>query len=189
MIESRLVRADTLLFNTDYLGIYETEDGYTYVHEMKAADGCKVAVVPYAFLPPDNSFFCLAVVERCRPDDPMPQICSMTGKCEETDLDDLRVAALRELKEEAGIEAGYWDLNDFGVIYPSKSMDTKVYAFGVDVTNQNIAFGQATGDGTEAEAAMSRKWLDIYQIADCTDPILHAVVYRLFSDTGYLARQ
>lgn len=188
MKTSRLVQADTLLFNTDYLGIFETSDGYTYVHEMKAADGCKVAVVPYAFLPPDNSFFCLAVVERCRPDDTMPQVCSMTGKCEVEDLDDLRLAALRELKEEAGIEAEYWDLNDFGIIYPSKSMDTKVYAFGVDVTGKNIQFGEALGDGTEAEENMTRKWLDIYQIADCTDPILHAVVYRLFADTGYLTQ-
>lgn len=181
---SRLIQADSTLFSTEYLSLVETDDGMTYCHENLAAKGMKVAVVPYAFL--DGEFFCLAAYERCRPNDPNPQLCSMTGKCEESDLDDLRAAALRELKEEAGIDADYWSLTDFGMVYPSKSMDTAVYCFGVDVTQSDIKFGEAIGDGSQEEAEMGRKWLNVYQIGECTDPILHAVIFRLFADTGVL---
>lgn len=173
---SRLVKADELLFNTDWLGIYTTPDDYTYCTEMKAAGGNKVAVLPYHVMPDTGDFYFMGVVERCQAKVTSPILCSITGKCE-TDETDLRETAIRELQEEAGLDASVDDLIDLGSIYPSKSMDTEVFCFAVPFVSVDLV--EATGDGTAEEEEAYPKWVKMDGVKDCQDPIIHTMVLRL----------
>jgi len=103
------------------------------------------------------------------------KFASITGGVEH---DDVEGTALLELKEEAGIIASKYELIKLGIVYPSKSQDTIVHLFGVDITGKEI--GEATGDGSNHEKnAYCKMSDDIEQLIACKDPLNLVMFLRL----------
>lgn len=177
MKSSRLVVADTALFKTDWLGIYQVDgdSDYTYVHEEKAYKGEKVGLLPFRYDNYGRTQY-LAVKEQCSPRSEDQLICAITGKVD--DGETVSETAVRELEEEAGYAAVYFDdLIPLGLFYPSKSMDTQIHCYAVHV--EDCLRVEATGDGSEEEEEMSRVWLYKWELVHSYDPLLSAMALAL----------
>jgi 8-oxo-dGTP pyrophosphatase MutT (NUDIX family) len=117
----------------------------------------------------------LARLEVCPAHGPELELCSITGGVEPEET--IEQAALQELWEEAGFRANEYDLISLGQVHPSKSADTIVYLFAIDVggTPQSTP----KGDGTEWEKDASVEWVDHKQGVHIYDPLFVTSMTRL----------
>ena len=150
-------------------------DEYVYSHE-KRCGGAIVAVLPFKVV--GNTFHYLARMEAtpCHQNDEI-KFTSITGG---VDNGDIKGTVINELKEEAGVVATEDELIDLGFVYPSKSQDTKVYLFAINVTDKEI--GEALGDGSRHEANAYVEWSDDFnKLLYCTDPFNVVITARLMT--------
>ena len=162
---------DNILFQNKFLAIVD-RDGYTFLREVRC-DGKIVAMLPFRRLVNQIEF--LARLEVCPPHGPELELCSITGGVDPEET--VPEAARQELWEEAGYEASEKELVPLGEVRPSKSSDTIVYLFAVDVTEKEQM--TAPGDGTAYEAGASVQWVDFDQGLQITDPLFVTAMARL----------
>jgi len=164
---------DKVLFHNQYLAVIE-RDSYTFCREIRC-DGTIVSLLP--FRTSDDEWEFLARLEVCPAHGPELERCSITGGVEPGES--VEEAARQELWEEAGYRVGVDDLISLGQVRPSKSADTIVHLFAVDVTEKSRS--TPPGDGTCFEASASVEWVDYDQGIQIVDPLFVTAITRLQS--------
>jgi 8-oxo-dGTP pyrophosphatase MutT (NUDIX family) len=164
---------DKVLFHNPYLAVIE-RDGYIFAREVRC-NGVIVCLLPFRITPDYPEF--LARLEICPAHGPELERCSITGGVESGES--IQEAAFQELWEEAGYRVKVDDLISLGLMRPSKSADTVVHLFAVDVTGQSQS--PPPGDGTRFEATASVEWVNEEQGLEIADPLFVAAMARLKS--------
>jgi 8-oxo-dGTP pyrophosphatase MutT (NUDIX family) len=164
---------DRILYENEFLAIVE-RDGYTFSREVR----CKeiiVSVLPFRFENNDLEF--LARPEICPAHGPELERCSITGglKPELT----IEETVLQGLWEEAGYRATLDELVSLKQVRSSKSSDTRVYPFAINVSHKQQTPPQ--GDGTVLEATASVEWIDYDQGLQIEDPLFITMMTRLLN--------
>jgi len=165
------------LAGNKWLELRETEDGYTYVHEVRC-DGRIVAVLVYD----GESSRILGRYEYTPCHHERIKLCSITGGMDEQG-ENPKQTAIRELLEEAGIEATADELEDLGTVWPSKAADTVVYLFAIDGHGKELQ--DVIGDGTIGEEGASVKWISMEDAIRSGDAILHSLLVRRMLVGGF----
>lgn len=162
---------DKTLFENRFLAVIE-RDGYTFSREVRA-NGHLVSLLP--FRDTDQGREYLERIEICPAHSMEPDHYSITGGLEndETPL----ACAATELYEEAGYRVEQTELIDLGTVRPSKSADTVVHLFAVDVTGK--VQHDAPGDGTRWEQNAGVRWVDLAEAITNRDPLFFAAILRL----------
>lgn len=164
---------DKVLFRHPYLAVIE-RDGYFFVREVRC-NGVIVCLLPFRVTPDQLEF--LARVELCPAHGPELERCSITGGV--APGQSIKETALQELWEEAGYRVEADALMSLGSLRPSKSADTIVHLFAVEVSGQ--AQSPPPGDGTRFEATASVEWVNEEQGLAIADPLFVAAMARLTS--------
>lgn len=162
---------DRLLFCNQYLAVIDRA-GYTFAREVRCG-GVIVAVVPFRTM--GTILECLARVEVCPAHGPERKQCSITGGLEPGKT--VTECARQELYEEAGYIVEEHELISLGQVRPSKSADTLIHLFVVDVTTKFPHVG--LGDGSLLEENASVEWVSYDQGLHITDPLFVTAIARL----------
>lgn len=168
-----LLSSDKTLFRNRFLAIIE-RDGYTFTREVRC-DGTIVALLPFRSVPGEPRREFLARREVCPAHGPELEYCSITGGLEPGQS--VTETACLELLEETGYQATEAELIKLGVVRPTKSADTEVHLFAVDVTGKTAA--TPTGDGTRFEIGSSVTWVSAAQGLQIADPLIVTAIARL----------
>lgn len=190
-----------------WLELRRSLDGYTYSHEVRCR-GIIVSILPFrlrkkllAPFSPKNlhAYEFLMRFERNPAHDlrevyeDIPfEMCSITGGLEASKS--VRETALHELHEEAGVKihtakdplvgkepgavTGY-DLVPLGTCRPSKSADTTVALFTVDLGD--VPREEAKGDGSQGEQGAYCDWRGSRDVIDSKDPLAHVSLLRFLN--------
>jgi 8-oxo-dGTP pyrophosphatase MutT (NUDIX family) len=162
---------DRVLFRNQYLAVID-RDGYTFTREVRC-DGVVVAILPFRRSGEELEF--LARVEVCPAHGPAPERCSITGGLEPGQS--VVEAAQQEVWEEAGYVVDTYELLSLGQVRPSKSADTCVHLFAVDVTAKPQH--APPGDGSSLEKHASVEWVTYKQGIHIADPLFVTALTRL----------
>ena len=159
------------LFENKFISTFETDEGYVFSHDSRC-NGQIVAILP--FIPDPLQFLIRFEVTPCHQNGEIYN-SSITGGVEN---DDVEETAIQELEEEAGLIAEKFELINIGIIYPSKSQDTVIHLFGLDITGKEI--GEAMGDGSLFETlAYCKLSSNIDDIISSKSPLNHVMLLRL----------
>ena len=131
----------------DWLSIKKIDDWYEYCHD-EVCNGKGVAILGFKKIE-DGTYRFVGRYENCPCHFDGITLTSLTGMVEEEKGDTIESTAVKEMKEEAGIDITEDDLIYMGIVKESKMKDKKQYLFGVDVTDKEIS--KSIGDGTEGE--------------------------------------
>ena len=164
---------DYIMYDNEWLQLRETPDGYVYAHEAKG-NGKGVAVLAYRNR--DGVVEVAGRYERCPCHHDDFALTSLTGQLDgdEEPID----AAVRELKEESGIDATRSEMKPLGTVRPGKQTDTTMWLFAVDAGDRDI--GEALGDGTEGERGAYCQWVSLVDAVTSKSPVLACLVARTF---------
>ena len=163
-----------ILSKNEWLELRETENGYVYSHEY-ASGGKGVAVLAYR-----DEYGKIEIVGRhecCPCHDDHVALTSLTGQVDGNEYPE--DTAVRELKEEAGISVTRGELCFLGAVRPSKSADTTMWLFSVNVGHRDI--GEIVGDGTPGERGAFCIWVPMKRAIFSKCPIFACLVARNFS--------
>jgi len=177
--------SDKVLYANDWLSLRETPGGYTYAHEEKGR-GQGVAVLAYR----TNPLRIVGRFEECPPHrDGGLALCALTGQIDQADqtIESPRAAAVRELKEEAGIDADFTEMKDLGRVKNGKQTDTDIYLFSVDVGGREI--DEAVGDGTRGERGAYCEWVKPWMAIQSKDPLLAMMAARVQASLDWDAKR
>lgn len=174
LVAQHAKNGDTILYDNEWLQMRETPDGYVYSHEAKS-DGLGVAVLAYRRVGDDIQVAGRYERTPCHRDG--IALTSLTGLVDKAGEDPVGTA-VRELKEEAGIDAIRSEMQPLGEVRPSKQADTVMHLFAIDVGDRDI--GKAVGDGTAGEADAYCKWVTLTDACLSKSPVLAALLVRTF---------
>lgn len=162
-----------LLYDNKWIQLRET-DNYVYSHESRC-NGKIIAVLP--FIPKPFKYLARYEGTPCQANGVI-KFCAITGGVEH---DDPIATTLLELKEEAGVVATADELIDLGTVYPSKSQDTVIYLYGIDITGKTWTT-TPTGDGSEHErTAYCELSSDQLSLINGQDPLNIVMFSRLIA--------
>ena len=166
---------DPVLWEDEWLAIKQVDGWYTYSHSIKS-DGKGVAVLAYCKEP---SLKVLGRYENTPCHGDGVALASLTGMVDHGGEGELETA-VRELEEEAGVVADKENFKDLGTSRPSKSSDTTMYLYAVEVEFKE---GKLTGsgDGTKGEDGAYCKFVSLKDAIESKDPILATMVARLLT--------
>jgi 8-oxo-dGTP pyrophosphatase MutT (NUDIX family) len=162
---------DKVLFQNEFLAVID-RDGYVFSREVRC-DGVIVSILP--FRQQDEALEFLARLEVCPAHGPELERCSITGGLQEGKT--VAETAVQELLEESGYRATVAEMIGLGKVRPSKSSDTTVYLFAVDVSGKTPELPE--GDGTPLEATASVEWVSREQGIQIEDPLFVTMLSRL----------
>lgn len=165
-----------VLKKTNYISLKEIQcpekniEGYIYSHENRC-NGHIVAILPFTFERLNLNFLLRYELTPCW-DMEHNQVSSITGGVESDNPED---DALRELKEEAGYDVPKEELVDLGTCFSSKSNDTLIHLYTVNLMNYKK--DEAEGDGSYLEDQAYCFWSN--SIDHAVDPLVFILHYRL----------
>lgn len=171
------------LFGNDFLSIFETKDGYTFV---KNRTGRGIAFLGYK--KDKDKILYMVRFEKVPPRNPskpfkeLPiSLVSLTGMIEngESPIE----TVIREVKEESGFKVTKKDLISLGFVCPNKSVNEKVFLFCADLTEKKQ--GRANGDGTVHEKESYCEFVDFEKLLESDDPLLHSLFMRFSKKIVY----
>ena len=171
-------RQDKMLFHNDWLSLKEKDGKYVYSHEERC-NGHMVAVLGWRSK--EQSLEILGRYEVCPAHDDGLKLCSLTGGIDKNNGDWEKLAlefAEKELKEESGITIPKKKFKSLGIVRPTKSTDTYVHLFSVELMNEE-PLSEPEGDGSEGEKGSYCKWVSYDEAVNCKDPLLHSMMLRL----------
>ena len=90
--------------------------------------------------------------------------------------------AQQELWEEAGYKAEQKEFINLGQVRPSKSSDTIVHIFGINVTKKIQS--KPKGNGSYYEKNASVEWIDYKSGIQIVDPLFVTAITRLLNKLG-----
>jgi hypothetical protein len=117
-----LSERDEVLWRGKYLSVCLRDGWYEF---LRNGTGHLVAVLGYW----GNHF--LGRYEVCPPHNANYQMCALTGGVEQGE--DPLAAAIREVKEEAGLDTEATQYRSLGTVRPSKASDTVAHLFACDL--------------------------------------------------------
>jgi 8-oxo-dGTP pyrophosphatase MutT (NUDIX family) len=159
------------LFSNEWIGVYETPNNYVYTHEERSGGR---GVLVLGFRENDGEVETLGRFEIVPCHGPKTKLVGLTGGCESKDA---KEDAVRELYEEGGYKVKKSDLIDLGTVNVSKSSDTILYLYAVDL--KEFDQEEAPGDGSEGEKDSYCEWIPADDVASSSDPSLQAAYLRL----------
>lgn len=157
------------------MGFIIRKNGYVYSHETRC-NGKIVSIVGFRKEEKKDPEY-LARFEGNSAHGSTSAICTITGGVDH-EGDDPQDAVIRELLEEGGFSADKQELISLGQVRPSKSADTTVYLFAVDLTTRKQQTPQ--GDGSEGEKHATVKWVSLEETMKSEDPLMSVILLRLF---------
>lgn len=161
------------IFHNKWVSTLQTDDGYVYNHETRC-NGKIVAIFPFVSTSSPIQYLARYEATPCHQNDEI-YFSSITGGVDDNDIEG---TAIKELEEEAGIIADKSELIDLGTIYPSKSQDTVIHLFGIDIAGKKI--GKAHGDGSLHEQnAYCELETDLLKIVFGQSPLPSVMFMRL----------
>jgi 8-oxo-dGTP pyrophosphatase MutT (NUDIX family) len=163
---------DEVLYQNHYFSVHQ-RDGYVFIHEVRC-NGVIVALLPFR-TSPNTKIEYLARLEHCPAHGPEMERCSITGGLEPGKS--VQETACLELWQEAGYQVDPEELISLGEARPTKSADTVVHLFAVDVTHK--AQSPPPGDGSRYEAMASVEWVDYQEGLRINDPLFVTALARL----------
>lgn len=169
---------DKLLFENEWLSVYEHDGWYIAAHESRCERGELVAVLPFTLGMNGNVDKLLGRYEECPAHGDGMQLCSITGGVDHgsNPVD----AAIQELWEEGGFRADANDLIDLGTVRPIASSDAKVFLYGIDVTDDaHLRREDSIGDGTKGEEGAYCDWVDVAEAIQCKSANMLSMICRL----------
>lgn len=184
VIETQM--SDTVLHEGKWLSLRVKEDpdkgikGYEYVHNVPG-NGKGVAVLPFRWTDtpdgPDDAVLEFLVVNEIIPAwKTSLTMCALTGLCDKASEAPAETAA-REVYEESGYKVEASDLLSLRTCHVSKSSDTTLHTYTVDLTGKTP--GEAPKDGPGLEQQLTTTWVtDPYS---SMDPVLSVMWARLTS--------
>jgi len=162
---------DEVKYRGDFITVLLRDGWYEFVHDM---NGRMVAVLGFR----RGGRELLGRYEVCPPHSDEPELCALTGGIEPGEAPE--DAAVRELREESGIEVMRDELIGLGTIRPSKSTDSWGYLFGCDLTGEpDRPRYTGEGDGTKGERGSWCEWIDQESAVNAKDPVLVTMLARL----------
>lgn len=162
---------DKIVFENRFISIIDRE-GYTFLHE-KRANGEIIALVPFRHAVSDYQY--LSRIETCPAHSNQPNRYSITGGMEQGNS--IREMAVKELLEETGYSIVDDELIPLGQLRPTKSADTVIHLFTVDLSDKKQ--GNILGDGSRWENNASAEWLSFQTALDINDAVFLAGLLRL----------
>ncbi len=161
------------MFENKFLAVID-RDGYVFSREVRC-NGIIISLLP--FRKKSRSLEFLTRVEVCPAHSPSLEQCSITGGLEPgSSIED---TALQELWEEAGYQAASEELIPLGAVRPSKSADTTVHLFAIDVGQKQQT--PPLGDGTDLEDNALVEWVNYKQGIQNKDPLFVTMITRLLN--------
>jgi len=162
---------DKVLFENEFMALID-RDGYIFSREVRC-NGVIVAIVPFRNAMTGQEF--LARLEVCPAHGLEQERCCITGGAEPGKP--IEQSAQKELLEEAGYRVEVSSLIRLGNVRPSKSADTIVHLFAVNVTGKPQE--AALGDGSTFEKGSGVAWVDYRQGLEITDTLFVTAMVRL----------
>lgn len=162
---------DKILFQNQFLAVIE-RNGYSFSREVRC-NGTIISILPFRTRGDKVEY--LARLEVCPAHGPELEKCSITGGVE-ADIS-IEETALQELWEEAGYVVDADDLISLGQVRPSKSSDTTVHLFAIDVTKKTRS--TPPGDGSHFESNATVEWMNYDQGIQISDPLFVIAIARL----------
>ena len=173
-------QGDETLWEDEWIAVKKKDDLYTYTHSIKS-DGKGVAVLGYSYDDEDYEDTKMMVLGRYEDTPPHGDgitLTSLTGMVEKGDTP--LETAVKELKEESGISVDASKLEEIGTVMPSKSSDTVIHLFAVDLSSEfdgaKEFFGD--GDGTKGEEGSYCKFVSIDDATESKCPLLSVMILR-----------
>jgi 8-oxo-dGTP pyrophosphatase MutT (NUDIX family) len=153
--------------------IHRVIDGqfYDFVREAHS-EGITIALLPFRREQGKITAF-LAREEICPAHSDQPELCCLTGGFQGNIKETARV----ELWEEAGYTATVDEFIVLGTARPTKSSDTLVYLFAIDVSDK--LHSPPPGDGTYWEERATIKWVTYAEGIYNKDPLFVTAITRL----------
>lgn len=170
--------AKKLLFENEWLSVYEHDGWYIAAHESRCEKGELVAILPFVLDKYGAVEKVLGRYEECPAHGDGMALCAITGGVDHgsNPVD----AVIKELWEEGGFRADAGDLVDLGTIRPIASSDATVYLYGIDVTeDEHLRREDSIGDGTKGEEGAYCDWVELEEAIACKSSNMIAMVARL----------
>lgn len=171
------------LFENKWVTVLEKETekngNYTYTHKPWC-NGVAVAILPYKQKSVDDISI-LGRFEICPAHSDDTELCSITGGFDNKEIFTIYECVLNELMEEGGYKAEVEHLINLGTVRPSKSSDTLMYLFAINIDQEGIEECEATTDGTVGEIGAYCKWVDIEDAIECKDPLVSTMIIRMLT--------
>lgn len=159
---------EKILFSNEWVSLRE-KDGYSYLHEDRC-NGEIVVVLGY------RNQEVLGRFEKTPCHSNKTELTSLTGGVEEGNSP--KETAKMELEEEAGIKAELSRFKELGTLRPTKSSDTTVYIFAIELKEDEEPVENPEGDGSEGEKGAYCEWVSLKEAINCKDPLVHAAILR-----------
>lgn len=160
------------LCHNQWISLNETECGYVFSRNERSNG----AIVAFLIIDKDRPFDVLGRYENTPCHFDGISLCSFTGGVENNHPS---YTAVKEVLEEAGYVIEKTDLIDLGTVRYSKSSDTIVYLYLVDVTGKTPT--EIKGDGSKGEEGAYTKWINFRDAIHCKDPLMITLIARYAS--------
>ncbi len=118
--------------------------------------------------------------EICPAHDDGMKLCSLTGGIDENKngwSKSSLIFAQKELEEESGINASKDRFVSLGTVKPSKSADTIVHLFAIELKTE-LPVKDPKGNGSLGEQGSYCKWISLEEAINCKDPLVHIMLLR-----------
>lgn len=176
-----IVKEIKTLFENKWVSIKEKvfdRDGHEgrYVYTSKPwCNSTAVAILPYRAKHGEMSI--LGRFEICPAHSNEIELCSITGGYDNSNKFSLEQCILNELLEEGGYIGREEDLEYLGFVRPSKSSDTTMHLYAIDL--DKCERGIATTDGTIGEIGAYCQLVSVEEGIMCKDPLISTMILRL----------
>lgn len=184
-----IVKGTKTLFDNKWVSVKQItldREGYEVNYIYSSSGWCKsrgVAIMPYRLINDGKDVQILGRFEICPAHSNINELCSITGGYDNSDKFTLEQCVLNELHEEGGYIGNENDLEYLGSVRPSKSSDTTMYLYAIDIDNCEKT--DAITDGTIGEMGAYCDWVAVEDLMNCKDTLLHAMFIRTFPPRLY----
>lgn len=161
-----------LLFKNEWLEVRK-KDYYIYIH-YPDGNGQGVLILPYR--KENGQYRFLGVNEVCLAHEEFPELYAVGGGM--LPSGDALESAVKEMKEETGYTIEKERFASLGTCYLSKSCDTIMHLFCVEITEDDIQDLSNLGDGTIGEENISPVWVDEEELIYNRNPLFHVMLLR-----------
>lgn len=176
---------DEILFSTKWLEVRRRNGWFLYTH-APWTKGIGVAVLAYRQAEGGSGEIEYVGRYEVTPSHcDVAKLCSITGGYDNSHKYSIAECALNELREEGGWDAPLSAVTELGIVHSSKSSDTVMHLFAVNLDADDVKPCEATGDGTGGEHGSYAMWVTEDELIEATDSLNHTMILRLHQELGF----